>query len=116
MRTRFYFAYFQHADAILVFVNTLNEILRRGGTYRNGACVLALDLDHPDIVEFITTPRSELPWVKRCVCINDEKWKNADPTTREALIYGIRSGDIWLSKIKYDKNGKRKSKNYKRIT
>ena len=87
--------------------STLNEILRRGGTYRNGACVLALDLDHPDIVEFITTPRSELPWVKRCVCINDEKWKNADPTTREALIYGIRSGDIWLSKIKYDKNGKR---------
>ena len=24
--------------------STLNEILRRGGTYRNGACVLALDL------------------------------------------------------------------------
>jgi len=87
--------------------STLNEILRRGGTYRNGAAVLHMDLDHPDVIDFITTPRSELPWVKRCVNINDEKWKGADQTTRDALIYGIRSGDIWLNKIKYDKNGKR---------
>ena len=28
VRTRIYFAYLQHGDAILVFVNTLNEILR----------------------------------------------------------------------------------------
>ena len=33
--------------------STLNEILRRGGTYRNGACVLHLDIDHPDILEFV---------------------------------------------------------------
>ena len=48
---------------------TLNEILRRGGTYKNGAAVLHLDLEHPDALEFITTPRSELPWVKRCINI-----------------------------------------------
>ena len=87
--------------------SVLNEILRRGGTYKNGAIVLHLDLDHPDVVDYITTPRSELPWVKRCVDIDDEKWKNADNTTREALIYGIKSGDIWLNKIKHDKNGER---------
>merc|ERR1711981_1548839 len=87
--------------------STLNETLRRGGIWKNGAVVLHLDLDHPDVIDFITTPRSELPWVKRCVNINDEKWKNASDTTREAVIYGIRSGDIWLNKIKYDKNGKR---------
>ena len=74
--------------------STLNEVLRRGGVYKNGAVVLHLDLDHPDIVDFITTPRSELPWVKRCVNINDEKWKNSNQTTRDAVIYGIRSGDI----------------------
>merc|ERR1712072_436041 len=87
--------------------SVLNEILRRGGTYKNGAIVLHLDLDHPDIVDFITTPRSELPWVKRCVDIDDTKWENATDATREALIYGIRSGDIWLNKIKHDKNGER---------
>ena len=87
--------------------SVLNEILRRGGTYKNGAIVLHLDLDHPDIVDFITTPRSELPWVKRCIDIDDAKWKDANQTTKDALIYGIRSGDIWLNKIKHDKNGER---------
>jgi len=87
--------------------SVLNEILRRGGTYKNGAIVLHLDLDHPDAVEFITTSRSELPWVKRCVDIDDEKWKDASDTTREALIYGIKSGDIWLNKIKHNKQGER---------
>ena len=87
--------------------SVLNEILRRGGTYKNGAIVLHLDLDHPDVIDYITTPRSELPWVKRCVDLDDEKWKNADNTTREALIYGIKSGDIWLNKIKHNTNGER---------
>jgi len=87
--------------------STLNETLRRGGVYKNGAVVCHLDLDHPDIIDFITAPRSELPWVKRCVNINDRKWKEADSLTREALIYGIKSGDIWLNKIKYDKNENR---------
>ena len=87
--------------------STLNETLRRGGHYKNGACVLHLDIDHPDITEFITTPRSELPWVKRCVNLNNEKWESANQTTREAVIYGIKSGDIWLNKIRYDKDGRR---------
>jgi len=87
--------------------SVLNEILRRGGTYKNGAIVLHLDIDHPDIIDFITTPRSELPWVKRCVNLNDEKWENTDTLTREALIYGIKSGDIWLNKIKHNKQGER---------
>ena len=87
--------------------SVLNEILRRGGTYKNGAIVLHMDIDHPDIIDFITTPRSELPWVKRCVDIDDEKWKDTNDTTREAIIYGIKSGDIWLNKIKHDNNGER---------
>ena len=40
--------------------STLNEILRRGGIYKNGAVVLHLDLNHPDALEFIQTPRHEL--------------------------------------------------------
>jgi hypothetical protein len=55
--------------------STLNEILRRGGIYKNGAIVLHLDLSHADAREFVNTPRSELPWVKRCINITDEWWK-----------------------------------------
>ena len=85
--------------------STLNEILRRGGTYRNGACVLHLDIDHPDSLEFIQTPRHELPWVKRCINLTEESW--AEYPHKEELLQGIRKGDIWLNKIRYDKDGKR---------
>ncbi len=60
--------------------STLNEILRRGGTFRNGACVLHLDINHPDILEFVFAERHELPWVKRCVDLTPELWHNSNPT------------------------------------
>ena len=85
--------------------STLNEILRRGGKFKNGAVVLHIDCDHQDILEFVTTPRHELPWVKRCVNLDDDMWRET-PYKKE-ILQGIASGDIWLNKIKYDKNGNR---------
>ena len=87
--------------------STLNEILRRGGVYKNGAVVAHLDLNHPDILDFITASRSELPWIKRCVNINDYWWEETPTQIREALLQGIRQGDIWLNKTKIDENGRR---------
>ena len=89
------------------FYSTLNEILRRGGTYRNGACVLHLDIDHADIIEFVLAEREELPWVKRCVDLTPDLWRNSKASTKEAIIRGIARGDIWLNKIKHDQNNER---------
>ena len=85
----------------------LNEQLRRGGVYKNGAVVLHLDITHPDIIEFVECPRSELPWAKRCVNLTDIMWKAASTEVKEAVLAGIARGDIWLSKIRWDKTGKR---------
>ncbi|AXF42081.1 ribonucleotide reductase class II [Synechococcus T7-like phage S-TIP37] len=85
--------------------STLNEILRRGGVYKNGAVVCHLDLSHPDALEFIKAPRQELPWVKRCINITPEWWEGCP--FKEDLLYGIKSGDIWLNKVKYDNEGNR---------
>ena len=87
--------------------SAFNEVLRRGGAYKNGAIVLHLDLSHPDAVDFITASRSELPWVKRCIDIDDDMWKFASQNTKDALLYGIKSGDVWLNKIRHDKTGQR---------
>ena len=81
--------------------STLNETLRRGGRYKNGAVVLHLDANHPDLMEFVMTPRTELPWVKRCINITQEWWDELTSDQKEALIYGIKSGDIWLNKVKF---------------
>ena len=81
--------------------SSLNETLRRGGKYKNGAIVLHLDANHPDLSEFVTTPRSQLPWVKRCVNITQEWWDELPTERREELIQAIKAGDVWLNKVKY---------------
>ena len=86
--------------------SSLNEVLRRGGKYKNGAIVLHYDLDGADIIEFITASRAELPWVKRCVNITEDCWEAASEETKSALLFGIKSGDIWLNKIKHDNEGR----------
>lgn len=87
--------------------SALNETLRRGGKYKNGAIVLHLDANHPDIEEFINAPRDQLPWVKRCVDITEEWWELMGDETRLKLIEGMKRGDIWLNKVKYDNEGER---------
>ena len=87
--------------------SSLNETLRRGGVFKNGAVVAHLDIDHPDILEFVQTPREELPWIKRCVNVDREKWTNSTTRIKEAILKGIAKGDIWLNKIKYDAESKR---------
>jgi hypothetical protein len=85
----------------------LNEVLRRGGTYKNGACVIHLDLEHPDAEEFVDATRQELPWVKKCLDVTPEWWDQTHDELKTKILRGIKSGDIWLSKVKYDKQGER---------
>ena len=85
----------------------LNETLRRGGTYKNGAVVCHLDINHPDILEFVLADRTTLAWVKRCVNLDEKRWRTANTEVRNAILTGIKSGDIWLNKIKHDNNGNR---------
>ena len=85
----------------------LNEQLRRGGVYKNGAVVLHLDLSHPDILEFIETPRHEIPWAKRCINLNQKMWEDSNEEVRNAILKGISRGDIWLAKIRTDGKGER---------
>jgi len=82
--------------------SVLNETLRRGGHYKNGAIVAHLDINHPDILEFVQLGRDDAPWIKRCVDLDPGLWTAASSRTKTAIIEGIKSGDIWLNKIKYE--------------
>jgi len=87
--------------------STLNETLRRGGHYKNGAVVIHLDYDHPDALEFVNASRAELPWVKRCLDVDDSFLFVASTELIAATIEGIKRGDIWLNKIRCDSNHQR---------
>ena len=82
--------------------SVLNETLRRGGHYKNGAIVAHLDINHPDILEFVQLPRDAAPWIKRTVDLDPGLWNSTPAHVKDAIIEGIKSGDIWLNKIKYE--------------
>jgi hypothetical protein len=82
-----------------------NEILRRGGTYRNGAIVAHLDADHSDILEFVGYDRTRIPWIKRCVNVDPEIIN--EPDKLKAIMDAARKGDVWIVKKQYDANGER---------
>ena len=87
--------------------STLNETLRRGGTYKNGACVIHIDANHADLEEFVDASRSELPWVKKCIDVTPEWWNDLSEPLQEKILKAIQAGDIWLNKVKYDQRGER---------
>ena len=74
--------------------STLNEILRRGGIYKNGAVVCHLDYTHPDAIEFIKASRADLSWVKRCLNVDINFFDVASPELIEAALEGIRKGRL----------------------
>jgi hypothetical protein len=85
----------------------LNEILRRGGKFRNGAVTLHLDYEHPDALEFVTASRAELPWAKRCLNVDQHFLDKASPELLAASMKAIANGDLWLMKMKTDEHGAR---------
>ena len=87
--------------------STLNEILRRGGKFKNGAVVLHLGYDHPDAMEFVSMERKELQWAKRAVNVDEHFFERTTPEFRAALIKSIANGDVWLVKKKYNAEGER---------
>ena len=82
----------------------LNEVLRRGGTYKNGAITLHLDYDHPDALEFISAGREMFPWAKRALNVDDQfmNWSHL-----EMALRAVQRGDLWLVKKQTDKKGNR---------
>jgi hypothetical protein len=85
----------------------LNEVLRRGGLFKNGAVTLHLDYDHPDALKFIQASRQALPWVKRSITVDDKFLEQSSEEFINALLKGIASGDIWLTKKRFDNNDER---------
>ena len=90
-----------------VIYSQLNATLRRGGTYKNGACVIHLDANHADLEEFVDATRRDLPWVKKCIDVTREWWDELTEPLQSKILTAIKAGDIWLNKVKYDQHGDR---------
>ena len=87
--------------------SVLNEVIRRGGTYKGGACVIHIDANHADLEEFVDATREALPWVKKCIDIKQEWWDALSDDLKNKIYKAIQAGDIWLNKVKYGADGQR---------
>lgn len=92
--------------SFLKFYNDFNDVLRRGGLYKNGAITAFLDWNHPDLLEFISdTYIDEYPWVKRAVYVDQLIFNK--PDVLAALLEKVGKGTIWLAKKRHDLQGNR---------
>lgn len=82
----------------------LNEVLRRGGIYKNGAVVVYLDYDHSDLVEFLNATPKDLPWAKKALYVDEHL---LDSPHIDLIIQKVKDGSIWLAKKQWDKDGNR---------
>lgn len=82
--------------AYLKIFSTLNEVLRRGGFYKNGGISSDLNWDHSDANEYIRLPLTEVPYLKKGLQIASLVLKNRDLT--ELILDQVNSGNLWLEK------------------
>jgi len=85
--------------------SALNEVLRRGGRFKNGAITLHFDYDQPGALEFASLPREIVPWARLCLNI-DQGFLDLDPEQLQAFLNKIETGDLFVVK-KIITNGER---------
>jgi hypothetical protein len=79
-----------------------NLEIRRGSAFRNGAVVLQLDADHPDLEDFLSIPKSSIPWAKRGVTVRPG-W--LDKPYYHLIEKALAKGEIFLYKQMYNRAG-----------
>jgi len=84
--------------------STINEVLRRGGLYRNGAVTLYLQYTHPEVKDYIQMPRHELDWAKRALTVDIEVLNSEH---LPLILAAAEQGDLFLAKKRYTPSGER---------
>ena len=92
------------AVSFLKIFNVINEVLRRGGLFKNGAITAYLDYDNADILDFLTLNTREYAWIKRAIYVDDGIF---DSPHLDKIIEAVDKGYVWLAKKQYDSEGNR---------
>jgi Ribonucleotide reductase, barrel domain len=89
------------------YYSDINEDTIRGSVFKNGAVVMFLDYDHPDILDFLNYPVARTAWAKRAVYIDADLFTNKNSAILDKLIKELEIGNIFVCKKSYDENGER---------
>jgi hypothetical protein len=82
----------------------INEVLRRGGMYRNGAITLFVDYEHPSAKDYLEMPRTQIEWAKRALVVDDGLLEH---DLLPLVMKSMAEGDLFLAKKRFDDTGNR---------
>jgi Ribonucleotide reductase, barrel domain len=85
--------------------SAINHEVRRGSVFKNGAVVLSLHWQHPDLIDFLDFPASEIPWAKRAVTVTEEILLPKNSLALDAVLKALANGIIFVNKQVYNQKG-----------
>lgn len=91
----------------MTLYSKVNETIRKGNTFKNGAVTLFMNWDHPHIEQYLNTPASELPWASRAVYVDDGLLQENNSDILDLILERSAEGVLWWAKKRYDANGRR---------
>jgi hypothetical protein len=84
-----------------------NKEVRRGNSFKNGAVLVFLDFEHADLLDYLKFPKSDIPWLKRAVYIDDSFWDKKHEEKRNLVYKYLADGDIFIAKKQWNTKGER---------
>ena len=85
--------------SLLSILSKMNEVIRRGGAYKNGAVTTSLPVWHDDILEYLkTNPGKDHPWLKKGVVLPRNYRDVMSKEAIKEMVKAVNRGDLYLEK------------------
>jgi len=82
----------------LAFLSSFNEVIRRGGVYKNGALTTSMPVHHPAFEEYLKASPSVHPWLKKGASLV-KNFRNYTTLKDSEILAKINAGELWLEKL-----------------
>ena len=89
-------------EHFLAFLSSFNEVIRRGGVYKNGALTTSMPTHHPHVLEYVEAFTFKHAWLKKGASLVSDFgkfWKHKGIDLVELLVHKVNQGELWLEKI-----------------
>lgn len=82
----------------LAFLSSFNEVIRRGGVYKNGALTTSMPVHHPNFGEYLNASPSVHPWLKKGASLVKD-YHTFSMVEDSKILDKINAGELWLEKL-----------------
>lgn len=100
------FLFFPTLTSLCQIFSGQNEVLRRGGIFKNGAITIHFDYDQKGALEFVSMSRSKTNWARLCLNI-DENFLSLPEASLGHFFRYISKGDVFIVRKVYAESGER---------